>query len=111
MGDGKSSPEHELTGVPVRRTSPWWHGEQKKGMGIRTLVGTRWRRGSNGRASAKGGGGGGEGRRAASTSWRGGDRGIFYRGREAVVGRGDGRLGSGGAVSRGGRLRNRRRGD
>jgi hypothetical protein len=83
-----------LTGVPVHGTSPWWHGEQEKGTGIPTPVGTRWWRGSDSQASAKGGGGGassmrrcsrhgGEGRRrAASTVWRGGDGGDFYRGGE-----------------------------
>jgi hypothetical protein len=32
-----------------------------------------------------------ERRGAVSAEWRGGDRGTFYRGGEAVVGRGDGR--------------------
>jgi hypothetical protein len=50
---------------------------------------------------------GGEGRRrVASTVWRGGD-GVPFIG----VGRGDGRPGGGGALSRGGWLRKRRRGD
>jgi hypothetical protein len=93
-GDGRSSPERELIGVPVRGTLPWWHGEQEKGAGIPTPVGTRRWRGLDGRASTKGGDGGassmrrcsrcgGEGRRrAVSTEWRGGDKGTFYRGGE-----------------------------
>jgi hypothetical protein len=83
--------ERELTSVPVFRTSPWRCGEQEKGMGIPTPVGTRRWRGLDGLASAKGGGGrvssmrrcsgrGGEGRRrAASAVWRGGGGGAFYR--------------------------------
>jgi hypothetical protein len=42
---------------------------------------------------------------------RGGDRGTFYWGEEAVVGRGDGRPSGGGALSRGGWLWKTRRGD
>jgi hypothetical protein len=43
----------------------------------------------------------GEGnRRAVSVVWRGGAGGPFYMGGEAMVGRGDGRLGGDGAVSR-----------
>jgi hypothetical protein len=99
----RSSLEEGRAGIPVRRTSSWWRGEQEEGMGIPTLGGTRLRRGSDGRASVEGGSGaasstrkfsgrGGEGRtRAASTVWRGGGRGAFYRFREE--GR---RLGKGG---------------
>jgi hypothetical protein len=48
---------------------------------------------------------GGEGRRrAVRVVWRGGDGGSFYRGGQAVVGRGDDQLGGGDALSRGGRL-------
>jgi hypothetical protein len=98
----------------VHGTSPWWHGEHEKGTGIPTLVGTSWRRGSHSRASLKGGGYGGNSmrrcsrhggvgrRREASAVSRGRDRGVFYRGGEAVLGRGDGGLGGGGALSRGG---------
>jgi hypothetical protein len=93
----RSSPECDLAGIPVRETSPWWHGEQEKGTGIPTPVGMRRRRGSDSWASVKGGGGGasstrrclsheGEGRRrAASAVRRGGDGDIFYRGGEVVV--------------------------
>jgi hypothetical protein len=92
-GGGQNSPERKLTGVPVC-----------------------------GRASVKGSSDGaslmrrcsrreGEERRAASAVWRGGDGGAFYRCGEAVVGRGDGRPGGGGALSRGGQLRKRSRGD
>jgi hypothetical protein len=94
MGGGRSSLDHELASIPVRVTLPWWHGEQEKGTRIPSPVGTRRRRGSNGRASAKGGRGGAsstrrysrcesEGRRRAmSMVWRGGDGGAFYRGGE-----------------------------
>jgi hypothetical protein len=40
-GDGRSSPERELTDVPVRGTLSWWHGEQEKGPGIPTPIGTK----------------------------------------------------------------------
>jgi hypothetical protein len=81
-------------------TSPWGHREQEKGLGIPTPVGTRRRRGSDGRASTKGCGGGAslmrrclkrggeERRRAVSAVWRGGDglpfigSGRQWRGRE-----------------------------
>jgi hypothetical protein len=88
-GGGRSLLECELTGIPVHGTSPC--GEQENGTGIPSPVGTRRRRGSDGRASAKGGGGGassvrwcsgcgGEGRRgAASTVSRGGGESAFYR--------------------------------
>jgi hypothetical protein len=89
-GGGQSLPEHEVTGILMRGTSPWRHGEQGKGTGIPAPVGTRGWRGSDGRVLVKGGGGGarltrrctghgGEGRRrAASAVWRGGGRGAFY---------------------------------
>jgi hypothetical protein len=41
-------------------------------------------------------------RREASAVSRGRDRGVFYRGGEAVLGRGDGGPGGSGALSRGG---------
>ncbi len=59
---GRSSPECGRAGVPVLRTTPWQRGEQEERMGILTPGGTRWWRGSDGRASVKGGGG-----RASST--------------------------------------------
>jgi hypothetical protein len=120
MVDHSHGRRPKLTGVPVRGTSQWWHGEQEKGTGIPNPVGTRRQRGSDGRALMKGGGDrvssmrrclrcGGEGRRrAVSAVWRGGDRDTFYRGGEAVVGRGDDQPGGGGVLSRGGRLRKRR---
>jgi hypothetical protein len=70
-------------------TSPWWHGEQEKGAGIPTTVSTRWQRGSDGGALAKGGGGrassmrrcsrreGEERRRAVSAVWSGRDGAPF----------------------------------
>jgi hypothetical protein len=82
-------------------TSPWWHGEQEKGAGIPTTVSTRWQRGSDGGALAKGGGSrassmrrcsrreGEERRRAVSAVWSGRDGGAFYRLGEAVEGMGD----------------------
>jgi hypothetical protein len=90
-GSSQSSPERELAGVSMHRTSLWRQGEQEKGTGIPTPVGTRRRRGSDDQASVKGGGGGassmrrcsrhgGEGRkRAASMVWRGKGGGTFYR--------------------------------
>jgi hypothetical protein len=71
-------------------------------MGISTSVGTRRQRGSDGWATVDRGGsrsssmrgcsrcGGEERRGVAGKGWRGGDGGMFYRGGEAVVGRGNG---------------------
>jgi hypothetical protein len=97
---GRSSPECGHASVPVLGTSPWQRGEQEERMGILTLGGTSWWRGSDGRASAKGGDG-----RASSTSrclgHEGEERGVemstvkmargvapFYRVPEAVGRRG-----------------------
>jgi hypothetical protein len=92
----------ELAGVPMHGTSPWRRGEQEEQMGILTPGGTRWWRGSDGRALAKGGDG-----RASSTrrclEREGEERGAkkstvkmagvvapFYRVRKAVEGSGGG---------------------
>jgi hypothetical protein len=114
MGGGRCSPERELASVPVRGTSPWWHGEEEKGTGIPTLIGTRRRRGSDSWASA------------AERARQKGAQGMEVRGGgeqqarcgEAEtrapfigVGRGDGWRGGGGALSRGGQLWKRRLGD
>jgi hypothetical protein len=61
-GVAGSSLEEGRADVPVHGTSPWWRGEQEERMGILTPGGTRWWKGSDGRASVKGGGG-----RASST--------------------------------------------
>jgi hypothetical protein len=102
MERGRSSPGCGCTGVPVLGTSLWQRGEQEERTGILTPGGASGRRGSDGRASAKGGGGG-----ANSTTRglgrEGGERGAdlsvvkmvggvapFYRVREAVKGSGGG---------------------
>jgi hypothetical protein len=99
---GRSSPGCGRTGVLVLGTSLWQRGEQEERTGILTPGGASGRRGSDGRASAKGGGGG-----ANSTTrglgHEGGERGVdlsavkmaggvapFYRVREAVKGCGGG---------------------
>jgi hypothetical protein len=101
-GAAGSSPEEGRASIPVHRTSPWWHGEQEERMGILTPGGTRWWRGSDGRALAKGGDG-----RASSTrrcsGHEGEERGAemstvkmvggvahFYRVRRVVEGSGGG---------------------
>jgi hypothetical protein len=111
MGGGQSSPVFPCVGPCHGGT-----GSKRRGWGFPTSIGTRRRRGSNGQASTKGGDSGpssmrrcsrrgGEGRRrAVRVVWRGGDGGSFYRGGQAVVGRGDDQLGGGDALSRGGRL-------
>jgi hypothetical protein len=47
----------ELTGIHVRRITPRRRGKQEVGTGISTPVGTRWQRGSEGRAMVDRGGG------------------------------------------------------
>jgi hypothetical protein len=99
---GRSSPGCGCKGVTVLGTSPWQRGEQEERTGILTSGGASGRRGSDGRASAKGGGGG--------ANWttrglgrEGGERGAdlsavkmvggvmpFYRVWEAVEGSGGG---------------------
>jgi hypothetical protein len=75
----------KLTGFPVCGTSLWWHGEQEKGTGIPTLVGTRRQRGSDDGALVKGGGSGANSMRR----WRDRDGGAFYRLGDVVEGTGD----------------------
>jgi hypothetical protein len=99
---GRSSPGFGRIGVPVLGTSSWQRVEQEERTGIRTPGGASGRRGSDGRASAKGGGGG-----ANSTTrglgHEGGERGAdlsavkmsggvkpFYGVWEAVEGSGGG---------------------
>jgi hypothetical protein len=99
---GRSSPGCGRTGAPVLGALPWQRGEQEERTGILTPGGASGRRGSDGRASAKGGGGG-----ANSTTRglgrEGGERGAdlsavkmaggvapFYRVRDAVEGSGGG---------------------
>jgi hypothetical protein len=90
-----SSPEEGHASGPMHRTPPWRRGEHEERMGILTPGGTRWWRGSDDRASAKGGDGGSSSTRRCSG--RGGEeRGAgmsavemaggvapFYRVREA----------------------------
>jgi hypothetical protein len=102
-GAAGSSLEEGRAGVPVHGTSPWQRREQEERMGIFTSGGTRWWRGSDGRALAKGGGG-----RASSTrrcsEREGEERGAemstvkmaggvapFYRVQKAMEGSGGGR--------------------
>jgi hypothetical protein len=92
----------QLAGVPVCGTLPRQRGKQEEGMGISTPIGMRRQRGSDGRATVDRGGGrsssmrgrsrcrGEERRGVAGSVWRGRDGGVFYRGGEEVVGRGDG---------------------
>jgi hypothetical protein len=99
---GRSSPECGRASVPVLGTSPWQCGEQEERMGILTLGGTSWWRGSDGQKSAKGGGSGASSMRRCSGHERE-ERGVemsavkmaggvapFYRVREAVEGSGEG---------------------
>jgi hypothetical protein len=103
---GRSSPEEGRADVPVQGTSPLQHGEQEEQMGILTLGGTSWWRGSDSRASSNGGGGGvsstrrcsgheGEERRAKMSMVKmAGGVAPFYRVWEAMEGsRGGGRRG------------------
>jgi hypothetical protein len=100
---GRSLSECGRASVPVLGTSPWQPGEQEERMRILTPGGTSWRRGSDGRASAKGGGCGASSMRRCSGR-EGEERGAemsvvkmvggvvpFYWVREAVEGSGGGR--------------------